>query len=113
MLLLSPWQEPLSCQSHSCATGFGSRRVSAISNTVLAVDWVPPVWGIGLGQATNTPLAMAANPSNRHPSGVSQPAGPVCRALTHGVSRSLPGMPDFSAAGRALMCFPGGWLAAG
>jgi len=78
MLLFSPWHDPLSCQSHSCATGFGSRRVSAISNTVLAVDCSGARPGYPSGDArkpNQAPLLWAHRP---------QPS--VCRDLMPGVS---------------------------
>jgi hypothetical protein len=72
MLLFSPWQ------SHSCATGFGSRRVSAISNTVLAVDCS--------GARPGYPFRNPRKPNQAPLFWVCRPHSPVCRELMPGVS---------------------------
>jgi hypothetical protein len=85
MLLFSPWHDPLSCQSHSCATGFGSRRVSAISNTVLAVDRSGASPGYPWcddRKPKRAPLSRRVVPS----SGASPSHSLVCRALPPCVS---------------------------
>ena len=112
MLLFSPWHDPLSCQSHSCATGFGSRRVSAISNTVLAVDCSGARPGYPSGDArkpNQAPLLWAHRP---HPRCVATSC-PVCRVLVPGASPpSASAHAGIKHRTRATV-LSGGWLAVG